>query len=126
MKITTFNPQIVTNEPEPIIKLFEELGFEKRHTKEGIGKLGVTANRMKDANGFHIDISNPSLQLPQDIVAIRMNVDNFDDAYKLLLDHGFKNALGDERIAETGTSRNAVMRSPSGYMIVLIQHINNT
>ena len=37
MRITAFNPQIVTKDPEPIIKLFEELGFEKRHVKEGIG-----------------------------------------------------------------------------------------
>ena len=29
MKITAFNPQIVTKDPEPIIKLFEELGFEQ-------------------------------------------------------------------------------------------------
>ena len=123
MKITTFNPQIVSNDPEPIIKLFEELGFEKRHTKEGLGKLGMITYRMKDGNGFHIDITKPSLQLPQDRVGIRMNVDNFDDAYKLLQNHGFKNALGDDRIAETGTSRNAVMKSPSGFMITLIQHV---
>ena len=123
MKITTFNPQIVSKDPESVIKLFEELGFEKRHTKEGIGKLDATACRMKDASGFHIDIVNTSLQLPQDIVTIRMNVDDFDEAYKLLREHGFKNALGDDRIAETGSSRNAVMSSPSGFKLTLIQHI---
>ena len=31
MKITTFNPQIVTKYAESIIKLFEDLGFERRH-----------------------------------------------------------------------------------------------
>ena len=31
MKITTFNPLIATNNVEDVIKLFEELGFEKRH-----------------------------------------------------------------------------------------------
>jgi hypothetical protein len=30
MKITTFNPQIVTKDAEPIVKLFEELGFERK------------------------------------------------------------------------------------------------
>ena len=29
MKITSFNPLIVTTDPESVIKLFEELGFEK-------------------------------------------------------------------------------------------------
>lgn len=33
------------------------MGFERRHTKEDIGDLGVTGIRMKDANGFHLDIS---------------------------------------------------------------------
>jgi hypothetical protein len=125
MKITTFNPQIVTKDPEPIIKLFEELGFERRHTKEGIGKLAATAYRMKDTNGLYIDISKASFQLPQDTVVIRMNVDNFDEAYQLLQNHGFKNVLGDDRIAETGSSRNAVMGSPSGFKILLIQHIKD-
>jgi hypothetical protein len=123
MKITTFNPQIVSNDLESVIKLFEELGFEKCHTKEGIGKLDATAYRMKDANGFHIDIAKSSLKLPQDIITIRINVDNFDEAYKLLQEHGFKNALGEDRFAETASSRSAIMKSSSGFRIVLIQHI---
>ena len=36
MKITTFNPQIFTKNPEPIIDLFESLGFEKRHDQNSI------------------------------------------------------------------------------------------
>ena len=32
MKITTFNPLIVSQNADEIISLFEELGFEKRHT----------------------------------------------------------------------------------------------
>ena len=29
MKITSFNPLIITRDPESAIKLFEELGFER-------------------------------------------------------------------------------------------------
>ena len=122
--ITAFNPQIVTKDPEPVIKLFEDLGFEKRHTKEGIGKLDITAYRMKDENGFHIDISHANVGQPQDVVTIRMNVDDFDEAYQLLVSHGFRNEFGN-RIAKTETSRNAVMSSPSGLKITLIQHIKS-
>ena len=32
MKITSFNPLIVTKDAEFSIKMFEEMGFEKRHT----------------------------------------------------------------------------------------------
>ena len=124
MNITAFSPQIVTKDPEPVIKLFEDLGFERRHTKEGIGKLDITSYRMKDENGFYIDISQANVGQPQDVITIRMNVDDFDEAYQLLLSHGFENEFGD-RIAETETSRNAVMSSPSGFRITLIQHIKS-
>lgn len=33
MKITSFNPLIVTKDAESAVRLFEELGFEKRHTR---------------------------------------------------------------------------------------------
>ncbi len=36
MKITSFNPLIITKDAASVIELFEALGFEKRHTKTGI------------------------------------------------------------------------------------------
>ena len=53
MKITTFNPLIVSKDAESIITLFEELGFEKRHTPTvDTGDRKVMRTRMKDAP-FH-------------------------------------------------------------------------
>ena len=125
MKITTFNPQIITKDAEPIKKLFEELGFEQRHNPKGIGELNVTGIRMKDANGFYLDISQPDhFPAPQDLTAIRINVDNFDEAYQLLLSHGFKNFYGDQTM-DTKSSESAIMISPSGFVINLIQHIKD-
>ncbi len=122
MKITTFNPQIITKDAESAARLFEALGFERRHTKRDIGDLGVTGIRMKDANGFYVDISQ-SDRLPVDCInAIRMNVDDFDEACRLLADHGFKNFYGD-RVVENPTSRSAVMIAPSGFVVNLVQHI---
>ena len=122
MKITTFNPQIITKNAEPLVNLFKELGFEKRHNQEGIGEMGVTGIRMKDANGFYLDISQVNAPVPQDQAAIRMNVDNFDEAFKLLTEHGFKNFYNDKTV-NTPTSKSAIMISPSGFVINLIQHI---
>ena len=122
MKITTFNPQIITNDAETVVKLFEELGFERRHNPTGIGELDVTGIRMKDANGFYLDISQPDVQLPQDLAAIRMNVDDFDEAYELLTTNGFKNFYGDQTVG-TESSKSAIMISPSGFVINLVQHI---
>ena len=122
MKITTFNPQIITKDAEPVVKLFEELGFETRHNPDGIGELNVEGIRMKDGNGFYLDVSMPDIQLPQDVAAIRMNVDDFDEVYKLLTEHGFRNFYGDKTV-ETKSSKSALMISPSGFAINLVQHI---
>ena len=122
MKITTFNPQIITKDADSIVKLFEELGFEKRHNPEGIGELNVKGIRMKDANGFYLDISTPDKELPQDVAIIRMNVDDFEEAYQVLAEKGFKNFYGDKTV-EMKSSKSALMISPSGFAINLIQHI---
>ena len=122
MKITTFNPQIITKNAEPLVKLFEELGFEKRHRQEGIGDMDVTGIRMKDANGFYLDLSEADAPVPNDLVSIRMNVDNFEEAYDLLIAKGFKNFYGDRAIPSK-SAKSAIMISPSGFTINLIQHI---
>ena len=122
MKITTFNPQIFTKNSDPIIDLFEKLGFKMRHDQEGIGDLNVEGIRMKNPDGFYLDISCPDADLPRDMIGIRMNVDDFDSAYQLLLEHGFRNVYG-EKVVDTATSKSAVLISPSGFGINLIQHI---
>ena len=123
MKITSFSPLIVTKDAEPTIKLFEELGFEKRHTKENISLNNVTDIRMKDANGFHVDVS----QGTGEWTMIRMNVDNLDEAVELLESHGFhkaRHAVAKDTI-DTGSSKFNIMVSPSGFIINVSQHIKN-
>ena len=123
MKITTFNPLIVTKDAENAIKLFEELGFERRHSLDAsTGKNDFTNVRMKNADGFYVDISN--VPVPQDLTLIRMNVDDFDAAYKFLLDKGFTNVQGDKTV-DTNTNKSAMMKSPSGFAFDLCQHIKD-
>ena len=123
MKITSFNPLIVTKDSESAIELFEALGFEKRHTKTGINGH-VTSVRMRyeneDGDVFHVDIANAPV--PQDISTIRMNIRDFDEAKKFLEDKGFKNAQG-EKTTDTGSSLSTMMVSPSGFSISIAQHI---
>ena len=123
MKITTFNPLIVTKDAETAIKLFEELGFERRHSLDAnTGKNDFTNVRMKNADGFYVDISN--VPVPQDLTLIRMNVDDFNEAYKFLLDKGFTNVQGDKTV-DTNTNKSAMMKSPSGFAFDLCQHIKD-
>ena len=121
MKITAFNPMILTPKAEEAIELFEALGFERRHQKEGITESNVTSVDMKNADGFRVNVVQVD-QFTQAATTIRMNVRDFDEAYKVLEAHGFKNPQGD-KIEDTGTSKACMMVSPSGFSISVSQHI---
>ena len=123
MKITAFNPLILTNDAASATEFFEALGFERRHTKTGINDKDITAYDMKDSNGFRVNVTQVD-HMPQDMTVIRMNVDNFEEAYEKLQSLGFKNAQGD-KITDTGSSKATLMVSPSGFGISLSQHIKN-
>ena len=123
MKITGFNPLIVTKDAEAAIKLFEELGFERRHSLDAnTGTADFTSVRMKNESGFYVDIAN--VQVPQDMTLIRMNVNNFDEAYEFLLSKGFTNPRGGHTV-DTKTNKSCMMKSPSGYAFDLCQHIKD-
>ena len=123
MKITSFSPLIVTKDAESTIALFEELGFERRHTKEGIGENNVTDVRMKDANGFHVDVS----QGHGEWTMIRMNVDNLEETIAFLEARGFHKArhAAANKTIDTGSSMFNIMVSPSGFILAVSQHIKN-
>lgn len=123
MKITTFNPLIVTKDADSVIKLFEELGFEARHKKEGIGLNNVTDVRMKDKNGFHVDVSKGSGEWTM----IRMNVDNLEEAVAFLEARGFHKARHEQakNTIDTGSSKFNIMVSPSGFIFSVSQHIKD-
>ena len=124
MKITSFNPLIVTKDAEPIVRLFEELGFERHHQPTGTSGTGsnYVGYRMKNPDGFYVDVTQTSTPRTQDLSSIRMNVDDYDAAYKLLTDHGFK-SVTDDKSTDTGSAKGDMLVSPSGFAISLIQHI---
>lgn len=122
MKITTFNPLIISPNADAIISLFEELGFEKRHAPVvNRGNGSVQRTRMKDSNGFYVDISQVD-SLPRDMTAMRMNVDSIDEAFELLTSRGFKLAPGTEE-TDPKNARAMLMVSPSGFAIEIIEHV---
>ncbi len=123
MKITTFNPLIVTKDPEYAIKLFEELGFERHHTKENISETKTTDVRMKDANGFYVDVTKGGGEYQM----IRVNVDNLDEAIEFFMAHGFRKPHHEtaSKTVDTGSSRYTIVVSPSGYILAVSQHIKD-
>lgn len=122
MKITGFNQLIVTKDAAPLVELFEELGFEQRHHGKADSVTGREAKgtRMKHPNGFYVDIAENDV--PQDRMLIRINVDDFDKAYQMLISKGFTDpAVG--KSVDTATNKNAMLLAPSGFAIHLCHHI---
>ena len=127
MQITTFNPMIVAKNAEEIIRLFEELGFERRHHKTAIDGRNISSARMKltneDGKSFYVDVAS-SEKVPQDLTTMRMNVRDFEEAYEFLKARGFINPQGDH-IVESPSSKSCLMISPTGFSIQLTQHIKD-
>ena len=121
MKITAFNPLILSNDAKFGKELFEDLGFEHRHTKTGINDKDITSFDLKDPSGFRVNLAQVD-QMPKDMVVIRMNVDDFDEAYEKLTGLGFVDSQGG-KVTDTGSSKATLMVSPSGFAISLAQHI---
>ena len=121
MRITSFNPMVLSAKADAAIELFESLGFERRHQKKDIDDQTAASVRLKDANGFHVDIVQVDV-LPRDMTAIKMNVDDFEEGFELLTAYGFSIVQGG-RITDTGSSKSVMMVSPSGFAINLVKHI---
>lgn len=119
---TRKRPQIVSPKADDIISVLEGLGFERSHgiAGENAGSDFATT-RMKNEGGFHVDIAK-SAAVPQDMCAIRMNVDDYDKACSILEAHGFVNANGG-RVTDLGSSKSVFMRAPSGFCISVVKHI---
>ena len=126
MKFTSFNPSIITSHSDDIIRLFESLGFERRHMKTGIesstGEKNINANRMKHPSGFYVDVTQVD-SMERDMMTIRMNVDNFEEAREFLAARGFQNVNQKTGVTETPSSRATMMVSPSGFSISITEHI---
>ncbi len=97
------------------------MGFERHHTKEGIGDDKTTDVRMKDTNGFYVDVARGD----GEYTMIRINVDDFDEAIEFLLAHGFRKPKHERasQTIDTGSSKFTIMVGPSGYLLEISQHI---
>ena len=134
MKITTFNPSIITKEAAPIIKLFEDLGLhfveteihrqtamENSHNKAENVDVEFSSHRMKNEGGFHVDVVEvPSI--PKTYMGIRINVDNYEEAYDFFISRGFRESKGFAP-STTKSSKYAFLISPSGFLIDVCEHI---
>ena len=123
MKITGFRPLIVTKDQESVVKVFEELGFEKRHTKKDIEGGENVAVAMKDASGNRVSVAS-SNTVPQDLTGIAINVDNFQEAYDFFIEKGFTDPRAG-KVTDTSSSRATMLIAPSGFAVSISEHLKD-
>ena len=124
MKITTFNPMILSKNADEIIEVFGELGFKPRHQVDNIDNKNISSVCLKDANGLSLDVAQVE-SMAKDMTTIRMNVSDFDEAYELLKERGFKNIRDDEHTVDSEFARSCLMIAPTGFSIQLTQHLKD-
>lgn len=105
------------------MKVFEDLGFERRHTKKDIEGGQNTNFAMKDANGNRINIAS-SENVPRDLMSISINVDNFQEAYRFFIDKGFTNPRGG-KVTDTSSSKSTMLFAPSGFAVTISEHLKD-
>lgn len=123
MKITGFCPLIVSRDADAIVKQFEALGFEKKHTKTDIEEGHNTNFAMKDANGNRVHVASSEI-IPQTLTSIAINVDNFQEAYDFFISKGFVNPRGD-KVSDTSSSRSTLLFAPSGFPVTISEHLKD-
>ena len=121
MNITGFYPMIATADADSIVKVFEEMGFEICHDFSGTTETDYRLVVMEDGSGHRVDIAEAGTE-ERDRILVRMNVDDFEAAYEILVRSGYVNTRGDKRVI-SGSAVEATMVSPSGQVISLIQHM---
>lgn len=123
MKITGFRPLIVTKDQESVVKVFEALGFERRHRKTDIEGGANAAVAMKDGGGNRISIAS-SDTMERDLTGITINVDNFQEAYDFFIEKGFIDPRGG-KVTDTSSSRATMLFAPSGFAVTISEHLKD-
>lgn len=122
MKITSMRPMVVTpaENVETMIETFEALGFAKKHTKSTIENSTASDVVMEDPDGHTLDVV-ASQVVNKDMMALRINVDNFEEACEFFESRGYHVATGKKQ--STSTSKSCMMIAETGLGITIIEHI---
>ena len=120
MKITNFSPLIISPNYEEVMAVFEALGFEKQHLKTNVEGGRNDSVTMKNENGDYVTVAK-GLEHQNDLTSIRINVDDFNEAYQFFMNHGFTDSRGGT-VTTTRSSLDTLLISPSGFTVTISQH----
>ena len=117
MKIMSVNPMIITKYADSNIRIFEKMGFQQTQDKPKDEDAEFFAHRMSDDNGFCVDVVEIPVTPPQTYTAIRIIVDDYEEAYQFLTSIGFQRLWG-----FPPSSEYSFLISPTGFIIDLCEY----
>lgn len=118
MKVKTFYPILCALETDGAIKELEVFDFEVKHDVENINDGRNENVVLKDENGNRADVIKVSQG--STFVAIRANVENFEEAYAELVSKGFIDLFPGG--VDSKSAKSTMLRSPSGFMYLICEH----
>lgn len=116
MKILAFYPVLMTHNSEKAIEDMKKYGFQIIHERNNFLVEGDSEYVLEDNNGHRIDIVNTP-DITEDMHAIRVNVDDFDEAVKAFGEDGYTVALGP---TITESSKNVILRTPGNQALMVM------
>ena len=119
MKITAFYPAVITDDAEKVVEKMKKFGFNVIHQRIISPDEGVSEYVMASENNQRTDVvCDPTAS--GELHAIRVNVDDFDEAVKMYGDEGFTVVKGPSVMPDT---KNVRLAAPGKPLILLMQHI---
>lgn len=119
MKIKRIYPSIATKDPKPALEFFKSSGYKVIHENKDVLEPGSIEMVLEADNGDRVDIISTS-KFEVEKQAVRMNVDNFDDALEHFNKNDFRVFLGPQT---TDSYKICVLDSTMGLYVVLYEHL---
>lgn len=119
MKITKLYPSLAVKDPTEQLKFFKDAGYKIIHENKDVLEKGSIETTLEADNGQRIDIISTS-KFEKEKHAIRMNVDDFDEALERFDKNHFNIILGPQA---TDSYKICVLESDIDTYIVLYQHL---
>ena len=124
VKVSDYYPIFYAENVESETRRFTEvLGFAVKHRPK-IEFLDYVV--LENEKKRRVDIVHsrfPADSFKEGFLGMRVNVDDFDEAYILLEERGFRNCMGEGNLIVSPYIKGAHMASPSGFEVMLMQHL---
>lgn len=116
MKITSYYPTLVTRYADDVIRFMKEMNYEVVRTKRSFFNNSIEYV-LQSPDGSKMEVIYKDI--PEDYHAMKVNVDNFEEALNYYKNEGLKTTEGPLK----NNKRAAFLTTPANLQVLLMQNI---